>query len=340
MKTYNNLWDEFISRENFELACKNSQKRKKRQYQVREFNENYEENLSALIELVASGNFHTSKYKEMTIYEPKERIIYKLPYYPDRIVQHAVMNILKPILSNLFIENSYACIENRGQLKASQKCSEYTRKYKYCLKCDISKFYPSINQTILSEMLHRIIKDERFMEVVYDIIFSFEGGYNCPIGNYCSQWFGNFYLTKLDNHVLHDLKCGAYVRYCDDFLLFSNDKQYLNYCKENNEQFLRDELELKYSKADVFSTKQGVDFCGYRSFGKYVLVRKSTGKRMKKLTRDIREQIDSGEYDAPHVEGQLASVNGILCHGCCHHFSESIKLDEYTKKAKEYKDCD
>lgn len=97
------------------------------------------------------------------------------------------MNILKPILINLFIENSFACIEGRGQLKASQKCAEFTRKYKYCLKCDIHKFYPSINQYILSAMFHRIIADEKFMEILDDVIFSFEGGYNCPIGNYCSQ---------------------------------------------------------------------------------------------------------------------------------------------------------
>ena len=99
------------------------------------------ENLEKVRQLVIRGEFHTSEYKSKIIYEPKKRVIYKLPFCPDRIVQHAVMNILKPILINLFIENTYACIEGRGQMRASRKCSEYVRKYKYCLKCDISRFY-------------------------------------------------------------------------------------------------------------------------------------------------------------------------------------------------------
>lgn len=207
MKTYKNLWETFISKENFDLAYRNSIKNKAKQKQVRKFKEDAENNLEAVRQLVISGGFHTSEYQKKKIYEPKERIIYKLPYAPDRIVQHAVINILKPILLNKFIENSYACIEGRGQLKASQKCAEYVRRNKYCLKCDIHHFYPSINQKILSDMLHRFIKDERFMAVVDDIIFSFEGGYNCPIGNFCSQWFGNFYMTVVDNFILHELKC-------------------------------------------------------------------------------------------------------------------------------------
>ena len=186
MKTYNNLWEKFITKENFELAYINSIKRKSKQRSVREFKKNKEENLENIRQSVANGEFHTSSYREKTVYEPKQRIVYKLPYSPDRIVQHAIMNVLKPILLNLLIENSFACIEGRGQIKASQKCSQFVRKYKYCLKCDIRKFYPSINQNILSEKLQRIIKDKRFMEILNDIIFSFEGGYNCPIGNYCS----------------------------------------------------------------------------------------------------------------------------------------------------------
>lgn len=283
--------------------------------------------------MVINGEFHTSKYKAMTIYEPKERIVYKLPYCPDRIVQHAVMNVLKPILENLFIENSYSCIENRGPHKASKKCSEYVRKYKYCLKCDCKKFYPSINQKILSEMFHRIIKDDKFMDILDDIIFSFEGGRNCPIGNYCSQWFGNFYLLPLDNYVLHSLKCGSYIRYCDDFLLFSNDKGFLNECYKNIEKFMHERLELEFSKVSLFNVKQGVDFCGYRSFGKYVLVRKSTAKRIKKRVEYIRENLDSS--DISKVESQLASSYGQLKHACTYNFRTSMDFDNLWQSVKE-----
>lgn len=339
MKTYKHLWEKLITEENFEIAYRNSIKHKGGQRQVQIFQENVAENLEKVRQLVISGNFHTSKYCAKIIYEPKERVIYKLPYNPDRIVQHAIMNILKPILTNLFIENSFACIEGRGTHAASLKCSEYTRKYKYCLKCDIRKFYPSINQRVLSDMFHRIIRDDRFMEIIDDIIFSFEGGYNCPIGNYCSQWFGNFYLTVLDNYVLHDLKCKGYVRYCDDFLLFDNSKEYLQDCRWKIKQFLWDKLELSFSKDDVFPTKRGVDYCGYRSFGKYVLLRKSTAKRIKRRVKKIDEKINTGDIDICKTQGQLASAHGQLKHCCSHHLADSIglyeKIDAVKRLSKE-----
>ena len=320
MKTYRNLWNGFISKENWELAQKNSVKRKRRQRQIRRFNENRDENLENIRQSVINGKYHTSKYTEKMVYEPKMRVIYKLPYAPDRIVQHAVMNILRPILETKFIENSYACVDGKGPHRASLKCSEFTRKYKYCLKCDIKQFYPSVNQEILSGMLHRIIKDERFMRVVDDIVFSFPGETNVPIGNYCSQWFGNFYLTVLDNYVLHELKCGAYIRYCDDFLLFSDSKAELRRDKILIEKFLHEKLRLRFSKADIFHTKQGVDFCEYRSFKDYVLLRKRTAKRIRRRIVKIKEL-------NTHTQGQLASAKGQLRHCCSYHFRKSIGLE-------------
>ena len=334
MKTYKHLWEQFISEENFEIACRNSQKngKKNKQKQVRDFNENRDENLNKVRKSVIDGTFHTSKYKSKVIYEPKERTVYMLPYSPDRIVQHAVINVLKPILTNLFIENTFSCIEERGQIKASLKCCEYVRKYDYCLKCDIKKFYPSINQKILSDMLHRIIKDEKFMTIVDDIIFSFkdEDNPNCniPIGNFTSQWFGNFYLTKLDNFVLHGLKCGKYERFC-------NDKAYLHECRKKIKVFLKEELDLEFSRADVFKTKQGVDFCGYRHFKKYKLVRKGTAKRIKKRVEYVKDNID--KKDPEYLESKLASVKGVTRHACTYNFIKSLNYDELVEEVKRRK---
>ena len=334
MKSYNHLWEKLITKENFELAYKNSIKGKSKQQQIIEFNKNKEENLEAVRQLVISGQFTTSEYKEKIIYEPKQRTIYKLPYCPDRIVQHAIMNILKPILTNLFIDNTFACIEGRGQLKASQKCSEFTRRNTYCLKCDIHKFYPSINQKILSDMFHRIIKDKKFLEILDDIIFSYPGETNCPIGNLCSQWFGNFYLTKLDNYILHELKPNDYQRYCDDFILYDTDKQFLNTCKIKIEQFLAEELELSFSKADLFSLRQGVDFVGYRHFGKYILIRKSTSFRLKRRFRNITKQLNQDNYNKQRIQGQIASANGLLKHSCSNHLRQSINFYDLANKVE------
>lgn len=324
MKSYSNLWEKFVSKENFELAYKNAIKGKSKQKQVQEFKKNKEANLETIRQLVISGRFHTSKYRQMIIYEPKERIIYKLPFAPDRIVQHAIMNILKPIMQNLFIADTYACIEGRGQHKASRRCSEFVRRNSYCVQGDCRKFYPSIDHKILSDMLHRIIKDDRFMAILDDIIFSFEGGKNCPIGNYCSQWFGNFYLSKLDNFVKHELKIKDYERFCDDFLMFGNDKKYLNYCMERVRKFLLEELLLECSKLELFKTKQGVDFCGYRHFGKYVLLRKSTAKRDKKKIRAYIEH--PGKYTEEFIAQSKASMLGSMKHCCSYNLQESLGL--------------
>jgi len=325
VKTYKHLCEKFTSKENFELAEKHALKGKRKQKQVITYLKDQENNLETVRQLVITGEFCTSKYRSKTIYEPKEREIYILPFMPDRIVQHAIVNVLKPILTNLFIENTFSCIEGRGQLTASIKCSEYVRKYKYCLKCDIRKFYPSINHNILSKKLHRIIKDKQFMSIIDNIIYSFPGDTNCPIGNYLSQWLGNFYLSFLDNFVLHTLKCGSYERYCDDFMLFSNDKKYLNYCKTQIEQFLKNELELQFSKANLFNTKQGVDFCGYRHFKKYVLMRKSTVKRIKKRFKKIRQIKD---YDKEKLRQQIASTKGWLKHSNSYNLLRSLELDD------------
>lgn len=328
MKTYKHLWEEFISKENFELAYRNSTKGKSKQETVQEFKKNAEERLEKIRQKVIGGQFHTSPYREKVIYEPKKRTIYMLPYDPDRIVQHAVMNVLKPILTKKITENSFSCIENRGQISASRKCSEMVRKYDWCLKCDIHKFYPSISQKLMSQKLHRIIRDEKFMAVVDDIIFSYPGDFNIPIGNYTSQWFGNYFLSELDTFVLHTIKPGGYIRYCDDFMLFDNDKQKLLRAREEIEDFLWYELLLEYSKADLIRTKvQGVDFCGYRHFKRYSLLRKSTAKRLKRRYTGIYRDLLGGKPIDDTMRGRVASGHGLLKHACTHHLQQTLEHD-------------
>ena len=116
------------------------------------------------------------------------------------------MNVLEPIWDNLFIHNSYACRKGKGQHRGSTKCAEYVRKNKYCLKCDIKKFYPSINHDILFNIIKKKIKCKKTLNLLHDIIYSIEGETNTPIGNYTSQWFGNLYLNELDMYVKHVLK--------------------------------------------------------------------------------------------------------------------------------------
>ena len=170
-------------------------------------------------------------------------------------------------------------------------------------------------------MINRIIKDKRFMAVIDEIVHSFPGETNVPIGNYTSQWLGNFYLTPIDNFVKHSLRIGAYVRYCDDFLLFSNDKAKLGKAKGLIEKEL-ERLKLEYSKAEVFGVRQGVDFCGYRHFKRYVLLRKSTASRLKRRAAFYeRNKRDANEAV---LAGSFASANGLLRHCCSFNLRKSL----------------
>jgi hypothetical protein len=320
------MWKQLIDKDNFILAQKDSRKGKATKKQIIEFEKNLDVNLENIRQSIINGTFHTSEYRSRTIYEPKKRIIYILPYNPDRIVQHAVMNVLIPYFEKIFIADSYACIQGRGQMKASMRTMEAVRKNKYCLKCDIHHFYPSINQNILSEMYHEKFRDEQFLKIVDDIIYSFPGGHNCPIGNYTSQWSGNFYLTKLDLFCKHELKIKDYVRYCDDFLLFGDDKTYLHDCRRKIEDFIGKELDLTYSKSDVFNVKQGVDFCGYRHFDNYILLRKSTAKRQIKNIRELPEKYMNGEITQDEMRSKIDSVLGWLKHARTYNLKKSLDI--------------
>ena len=337
MKTYKHLFEQLVSKENFEKAYNDAIKGKKRQKQVIVFMKNKESNLEAVRQSVIAGTFTTSEYYMRKIHEPKERVIYILPFNPDRVVQHAVVNILQPIFIKKFINSTYACIPGRGQLLASQYAMNCARRKRYALKCDIRKFYPSINHDILSGMLHRVIMDERFMNIVDDIIYSVPGETNCPIGNYLSQWLGNFYLSALDNFVKHNLHCKDYVRYCDDFILFDNSKTLLHDWRKKIEFFLQTELQLNYSKADVFHIKQGVDFVGYREFGKYILVRKSTAKRIKRSVKSF-PKLQEQNISADIIRGKVASINGILKHANTHRLQNKLDFinikNEYMRGKK------
>lgn len=235
MKRINNLWHEFTSQENWFIARKRALQGKVKKFCVKAIMRKGDEYLEKIRQEVINGTFEFKGYKEHTIYEPKERKIY-VARIEERIYHWASMMIAERIFEPTFIYDSYCCRKNKGQHKCSARCKEIVKHNDYCLKLDISKFYPNINHNILKDCLARKIKDVKFLNALYAIIDSHnkDTGKGIPIGNYSSQIFGNIYMTKLDMFVKHTLKCKNYLRYCDDFCLFSNDKKYLNWCKEKN----------------------------------------------------------------------------------------------------------
>ena len=331
MKRHGNLFSMIVSRDNLILAYEHAKRHKKWRRAVHTFEKHKEERINELHDSLVLHTFHTSKYKTKKIYEPKERLIYVLPFYPDRIVQHAIMNVLEPIWDNLLIYDCYSCRKGKGQHKASQRCIVNCKKYEFCMQFDIHKFYPSINHKILKNIIRKKIKDKNVLWLLDDIIDSIDGECNVPIGNYLSQWFGNIYMNELDMYVKHVLKIKTYERYCDDFLIFGNDKELLKRAGDLIERFIKEKLSLSLSKKSLFHTYQGVDFLGYRHFssGK-ILVRKRTAKRMKKKIRTNKYEFLTCRKQAYKIRSTVGSIKGWLCHANTYNLQVAIKLKELS----------
>jgi hypothetical protein len=343
MRRYGNLWTQIISPENIALACKKAAAGKSSMRNVVRFKENEAENLEKIRLSLVEKTFTTSRYTEKIVYEPKQRVIYVLPFSPDRIVQHALMNIIQPVWDGLFIYDSYACRTGKGIHAGSRRTMEYVRRNRYCLKCDISKFYPSVDQEILLRIIRQKIKCPDTLWLLEDIIHSFPGGKNVPIGNYTSQWFGNLYLNEADVFVKVDLqkKFGRidYIRYCDDFCLFHDDKNVLRECKKLIGEFLEKELALRFSKSEVFPVAQGVDFLGYRHFNNYILLRKSTAKRVVRRLKRLPLLYKAGRITLEFFRSSVGSTWGWLKHANSYNLAVRLKYDELLKEVKGEQVC-
>lgn len=326
MKRYGNLYDQIISIENLGYAFDRATKHKKWRYNIQRCMAHKNEIIQSIHTTLKRGNYHTSKYKTKVIHEPKERLIYVLPFAPDRVVHHAIMRVIEPIFESKLIYDTYACRTGKGQIKASDRCLEYTKKYKYCLQLDISKFYPSINHTILKQQLCCIFKDKRLLNLLFEIIDSIEGNYNVPIGNFLSQWFGNIYLNVFDRFLIRQ-GFSKIVRYCDDILVFSDDKNALADLRDKAKDFLLSELDLRLSRADIIKTTKGIKFLGYRHFPQgYRLLKRATALRIKRRLNHLPSKIECNKIRITKAKGQVASALGWLTHCNGYNLQQSLNF--------------
>lgn len=335
MKRHGGLFEKIVEPENIELAFQKAKKGKTWQDSVQRIEKNKARKLAALRQSFLDGSFTTSNYTVKIIFEPKERKIFVLPFFPDRIAQHALMNVVAPIWDSMFIPDSYACRTGKGQHAGSRRCMQFVRRNSWVCQFDISKFYPSIPHGPLMEVIRHKIKDERVLALFRDIIGSIGTDRNIPIGNYTSQWLGNLFLNELDQYVKHTLRVRDYLRYCDDFLIFGNDKEEMKRLADQVEAFVSDRLQLRLSKKSLYPTAHGIDFLGYRHFpsGK-ILVRKATAKRIRRRLKILPWALKHGRISKEQAIGKLASASGWLKHANAHHFRMAIRLDELTAEVE------
>jgi RNA-directed DNA polymerase len=285
MKRIGNIYGRIISLENLLLADIKASKGKSAQPGVIEHRKNQDANLLFLQRMLQDKTYKTSPYKTFKIYEPKEREIFRLPYFPDRITHHAVMNILEPVFLSMFTANTYSCIKKRGIHKAARnlrKALNDEAGTKYCLKLDIKKFYPSVDRATLKVLLRRKFKDQDLLWLLDGIIDSAEG---LPIGNYLSQFLANYYLTPFDHWIKEEKRIKYYFRYADDIVVLSGDKASLHELLHQVRVYLSQRLKLLVKdNYQVFPVDaRSIDFVGYRFYHTHTLLRKSIKQRFARM---------------------------------------------------------
>lgn len=326
MKRINHLYDQIISLDNLRLADEKARKGKHKSYGVRKHDAHRDANIHALHEQLVAGTFTTSPYKVFTMVTDakKERTIHRLPYYPDRILHHAVMNVMEPIWTSLFTSDTYSCIKGRGihgvyrKLRRSLEDLDGTR---YCLKLDIRKYYPSVDHDALKGLVRRKIKDSRLLALLDNVIESAPG---VPIGNYLSQFFANVYLAYFDHWVKEVKRVRYYFRYADDLVFLHEDKSFLHRLLADIRGYLGSllKLEIKGNYQIYPVTARGVDFVGYVFWHSHTALRKSIKQAWARKAARLRHRGVSSQRAA----AALASYTGWAGHANCLNLSRSLAV--------------
>ncbi len=296
--------------ENLLLAWKKVQKLKKYRDDVMLFRSRLDENLITIQNELIWKTYNVSEYKKRVIFEPKKRLISALPLR-DRVVQHALVNMIEPIIDKQFIFDSHACRTGHGVKLAVDRFIKFSKKNRYCLKCDIKSYFFSINHDILKSLYRYKIDCPDTLWLIDKIIDSTPNP-GLPIGSLISQLSANLYLHELDFYVKHIFRFRFYLRYMDDFVIFGDSREQLEQTKNLVRQFLREKLCLTLSedKSKIYETNHGVEFCGFRCFPGFAKIKKETVKRNGKRITILADDLQNGKISPEQFSTSLNSILG------------------------------
>lgn len=304
MKRYGNLYGDIIAEDNLRLSHINARKGKGFYYEVQEVDEHLDERIEELGYILDPKTkiYVPSPYSKYNKKDGrKEREIFKLPYYPERMIQWAILQILGPILIRQFTADTFSAVPGRG----IHSCIADIKKTLindhdgtiYCLQCDVRKYYPSINRDLLMGRYEHILKDDDLLWLISMIVYHADGDRGIPIGNYFSQYSGNFYLSGFDHWIKEVKGIKYYWRYMDDIIILSHDKTYLHELRKEIEEYWHTilDLEMKHNWQVYPVRDRGIDFVGFRMFGDYTLLRKSICINLENRLLQIYNKFLAGE---------------------------------------------
>ncbi len=318
------LYDKICDSDNIKEAFQKARKGKTTKQYVLDFERSLDANLMILRNELLLHCYRPKPLETFILRDPKTRKISKSDFR-DRIVHHAICNIIEPMFDKQFIHDSYANRIGKGTLKAIQRLHYFKRivsknnsRACYVLKADIKKYFETVDHKILISLLTKRINDKELLwliRIILDNHHTTEKGKGMPLGNLTSQFFANIYLNELDQFVKHDLKAPYYIRYVDDFVILRESKEKLEEWKERIDLFLRTVLclELHPTKSKVGTLNNGITFLGFRIFFRHTLVRKKNVWKFERRLRKLKKLYTNGKIDREKVieslEGWLAYVS-------------------------------
>lgn len=334
-RTKRHLWDEFSSIEALHRAWRLARRGKRRTAAAATFELAAESHLLDLQDELASGTYRHQPYQTFVLTEHGKRRLISAADFRDRIVHHALYAVLAPIWEARFHGHSYACRVGKGTHRAVDRCQELAQRYRYLLQCDVQQFFPAMDHAILRQTLRRHVGDQRLLQVIDHIIASGDGVLSSaytphlfagddlfalgrprglPIGNLTSQFWANVYLHPLDLFVAQTLRCRGYVRYCDDFLLFGDDKAALHAWRMQIIAFLATQrLTIHEARAQVYPTVHGIPWLGWVVYPTHRWLKRrcgiAFGRRYRALVRRYQRQQLSLEELTNRVRGWVAHVS-------------------------------
>ena len=326
MKRHGRLFDKIFEFGNLLTAARKAMKAKKDRKEVMELHFNLENELLRLKNEVQTKTYRPGPLSTFIIHDPKERVI-SAPALRDRVLHHAIINVIGPVLDRRFISHSYSCREGKGMhlaVRYAQKCS---RKSSYFFKTDIAGYFPSIDHDVLKEILDRIFKDPDLLWLLETIIDGDKAGkVGLPIGSLTSQWFANLYLDPFDHYVKDELGEKNYLRYMDDMLLFGGSRDEMHRLKMLAESFLNDELHLTLKeRATILSpVDEGLPFLGLMIYPNLIRVRQTNKKRSLRHLKTRIEEYARGEITEEEFSQSVSSITEHLKTGNTYRLRRNI----------------
>jgi RNA-directed DNA polymerase len=343
MKRLDGLWPKVTSFENLLLAFRKARRGKRRKTDVARFGLNLEIELLRLQRELLWGDYQPGGYRLFKIYERKPRII-SAALFRDRVVHHAVMNLIEPLLDRAFIHDSYACRKGKGVHAAIDRYQGWAHRHTYALKMDIVQYFPSIDHDILKAKLRRRIKDRSVLQLLDliidssppvegelryfsgdDLLTPLEHRIGIPIGNLTSQFFANLYLDEFDHFIKERLRVKPYLRYVDDMVVLGDDKETLAAWREGvRERLAEDRLRLHPRKAHVTRTHDGLNLLGYLVYPGRRRLRDDNGYRFARKLRYFARAFAEGELGWDDINPSVQSWIGHARHADTHGLRRAI----------------